>query len=74
MNQSRSQLLLGSLVLFFVVTMIFIWIILGKNDLRNRQIEEKLVGKEMNSTFNSFFSKTKIDDLIEKSVREELKI
>ena len=73
MNQSRSQLLFGSLALFFVVTMIFTWIILGKNDLRNRQIEEKLVGNEINSSFNSFFFKTKIDDLIGIQALKEVK-
>ena len=73
MNQSHSQLLLGLFALVFAATMIFSWIILGKTDLRNRQIENQRVDYEVKSTFDAFYLRTKIDDLIEIGTLREVK-
>ena len=73
MNQSHSQLLLGLFALVFAATMIFSWIILGKNELQNRQIEKQRVGHEVKSTFDAFYLRTKIDDLIEIGTLREVK-
>jgi len=73
MTQSRIQLLLYLLLLFFVVAMIWTWTILGKNDLRNRQIEAQRIGNEVEKMFNPFFLKTKVDDLIEIGTLGEVK-
>jgi hypothetical protein len=73
MNQSRDQLLLGLFVLVCAMIMIFSWLILGKTDLRNRQIEKQRVDHEATSTFDAFYLRTKIDDLIEIGTLREVK-